>query len=41
MRRGGALRNPADDHKLLVFKKGIRGHTNQFVFKFRKPLKAK
>lgn len=36
-----ALHNPADDHKLLVFKKEIRGHTDQFVFKFRKPLKAK
>jgi predicted methyltransferase len=36
-----ALHNPADDHKLLVFDKKIRGHTDQFVFKFRKPLKAK
>ncbi|HWE44677.1 MAG TPA: class I SAM-dependent methyltransferase [Caulobacteraceae bacterium] len=36
-----ALRNPADDHKLLVFKKEIRGHTDQFIYKFRKPLKAK
>jgi predicted methyltransferase len=35
------LRNPADDHKLLVFKKEIRGHTDQFIFKFRKPLHAK
>ena len=31
------LRNPADDHKVKVFDKSIRGHTDQFVFKFRKP----
>jgi len=31
------LRNPADDHTLLVFKKEIRGHTDQFAFRFRKP----
>lgn len=31
------LRNPADDHKLLVFDKAIRGRTDQFVLKFRKP----
>ncbi|MDB5450078.1 MAG: hypothetical protein JWQ52_1206 [Phenylobacterium sp.] len=31
------LRNPADDHKLVVFDKTIRGHTDQFVYKFRKP----
>jgi predicted methyltransferase len=31
------LRNPADDHTKLVFDKAIRGHTDQFVFKFRKP----
>ena len=31
------LRNPADDHTLLVFDKAIRGHTDQFVYKFRKP----
>jgi predicted methyltransferase len=35
------LRNPADDHKLVVFDKKIRGHTDQFIYKFRKPLKAK
>jgi predicted methyltransferase len=34
------LRNPADDHKRVVFDKSIRGHTDQFVFKFRKPLTA-
>ncbi len=32
-----ALRNPADDLKKQVFDKSIRGHTNQFIFKFRKP----
>jgi predicted methyltransferase len=31
------LANPADDHSKLVFDKSIRGHTDQFVYKFRKP----
>jgi len=31
------LRNPADDHSLLVFDPAIRGHTDQFLVKFRKP----
>jgi predicted methyltransferase len=31
------LHNPSDDHTLLVFKPAIRGHTDQFVFRFRKP----
>jgi len=31
------LRNPADDHTLAVFDPAIRGHTDQFVYKFRKP----
>jgi len=31
------LRNPADDHKKVVFDKAIRGHTDQFIYKFRKP----
>ena len=35
------LRNPADDHKKVVFDKAIRGHTDQFIYKFRKPQKAK
>jgi predicted methyltransferase len=35
------LRNPADDLKKVVFDKAIRGHTDQFVYKFRKPLSAK
>jgi predicted methyltransferase len=32
-----ALRNPADNHTLLVFKKEIGGHTDQFAYRFRKP----
>jgi len=31
------LRNPADDHSLRVFDAAIRGHTDQFLLKFRKP----
>ena len=31
------LRNPADDHMKLVFDPSIRGKTDRFVFKFRKP----
>lgn len=31
------LANPADDHSRRVFDPAIRGHTDQFVFKFRKP----
>ena len=31
------LANPADDHSLLVFDPKIRGKTDRFVFKFRKP----
>ncbi len=31
------LANPADDHSKLVFDKSIRGHTDQFIYKFRKP----
>jgi predicted methyltransferase len=31
------LRNPADDHSLLVFNPAIRGHTDQFLLKFQKP----
>jgi|HubBroStandDraft_6_1064221.scaffolds.fasta_scaffold111028_2 predicted methyltransferase len=33
------LRNPADSHTVNVFDKGIRGHTDQFIYKFRKPLR--
>ena len=32
-----ALRNPADAHDKKVFDPSIRGHTDQFVYKFRKP----
>jgi predicted methyltransferase len=32
------LRNPADDHTLKVFDKSIRGKTDKFIYKFRKPL---
>jgi predicted methyltransferase len=31
------LRNPADDHSLLVFDDKIRGKTDRAVFRFRKP----
>ncbi|MGN6515602.1 MAG: class I SAM-dependent methyltransferase [Rhizomicrobium sp.] len=31
------LRNPADDHSKKVFDPSIRGKTDQFVFKFRRP----
>ncbi len=31
------LRNPADDHSLNVFDDAVRGRTDRFVFKFRKP----
>jgi predicted methyltransferase len=31
------LRNPGDDHSLNVFDPKIRGKTDRFVFKFRKP----
>lgn len=31
------LRNPADDHSLLVFDPKIRGKTDRVMFKFKKP----
>jgi len=31
------LRNPADAHKVKVFDPSIRGHTDQFAYKFCKP----
>lgn len=31
------LANPADDHTKGVFDASLRGHTDQFVYKFRKP----
>ena len=33
------LLNPGDPLNIPVFDKSIRGHTSQFAFKFRKPLK--
>ena len=33
------LHNPADDHTKKVFDTSIRGETDQFIFKFRKPKK--
>lgn len=33
----GVLRNPADNHSLPVFDTSIRGRTDQFVMRFRKP----
>ncbi|MDB5968776.1 MAG: methyltransferase [Hydrocarboniphaga sp.] len=33
-----ALQNPADDHSLKVFDPQIKGHTDQFAYKFRKPV---
>lgn len=32
-----ALRNPADPHTAIVFDPSIRGHTDQFAYRFRKP----
>jgi predicted methyltransferase len=32
------LANPADDHSKTVFDPAIRGHTDQFMFRFKKPL---
>jgi predicted methyltransferase len=32
-----ALRNPADDHTKAIFDPALRGHTDQFILKFRKP----
>ena len=31
------LKNPADDHSTKIFDPSIRGHTDQFILKFRKP----
>jgi predicted methyltransferase len=31
------LRNPADDHSKAVFDPTIRGNTDQFIYKFRRP----
>jgi predicted methyltransferase len=34
-----ALRNPGRPHTIKVFDKSIRGHTDQFMYRFRKPAK--
>ncbi|WP_439473029.1 class I SAM-dependent methyltransferase [Brevundimonas sp.] len=34
----GAVRVPSDDHTLSVFDASIRGKTDRFVYRFRKPL---
>lgn len=31
------LRNPDDNHALSVFDPALRGHTDQFIYRFRKP----
>jgi predicted methyltransferase len=31
------LRNPADPHTASIFDSALRGHTDQFILKFRKP----
>jgi predicted methyltransferase len=31
------LRNPADKHDVMVFDPKVRGHTDRFIYKFRKP----
>jgi predicted methyltransferase len=33
------LANPVDDHRKAVFDKAIRGHTDQFIYKFIKPMR--
>jgi predicted methyltransferase len=35
------LRNRNDTHALKVFDKAIRGHTDQFAYRFRKPLRRR
>ncbi|HEX3423419.1 MAG TPA: methyltransferase [Sphingomicrobium sp.] len=37
VKSGDMLRNPKDDHTLLVFDPKIRGETDRFVLEFRKP----
>jgi predicted methyltransferase len=32
-----AIRNPADPHTAAVFDPSVRGHTDQFAYRFRKP----
>jgi predicted methyltransferase len=35
--QSNVLHNPNDSHTKIVFDPSIRGHTDQFIFKFRKP----
>ena len=37
VKESNLLRNPADPRTDLVFKPSIRGHTDQFIYLFRKP----
>jgi predicted methyltransferase len=37
VKSGDMLRNPGDDHTLLVFDPKVRGKTDRFVLEFRKP----
>ena len=37
VKSGDLLRNPADDHTLPVFDPKVRGHTDRFIFEFRRP----
>ncbi|MEO5587051.1 MAG: methyltransferase [Novosphingobium sp.] len=39
--RSEALKHPADDHTGKVFDSGIRGKTDQFLLRFRKPRTAR
>jgi predicted methyltransferase len=39
--RSDILRHPADDHTQKVFETGVRGKTDQFVLRFRKPWRRK
>jgi predicted methyltransferase len=39
VKESAILANPADPHTASVFDKSVRGHTDQFIFKFRKPEK--
>jgi predicted methyltransferase len=32
------LRNPSDDHSLAIYDPKMRGKTDKFIYKFRKPL---
>ena len=36
-RESDILRNPADDHSLLVFDPAIRGKTDRFVYRYKRP----